>query len=296
MDSETASRYCQSQIDEWWLSGCGVIVHWSISTAPRESPERAALLTHLFFFCFLFFFFNVCVRRWSRQNNKKKQSKMYSPKWDRARRMMNFRMSDGCVSEKSEVRSWAVGRHLSTGEREKPLLISPSFVPLSHAHTSRTIPPRESVGLEVTSAQDTRTRPEPLANQLEPPPPSIAPRRALWKLERKRKRKKQTAPIRAVGSRVIITTRPALGAIFRFLFRICLLFFFCFFLLCQIPFFQSSSIYYNIRESCVKRLGCYALLHHWHASMNVLFYIRVARVRIPHCYVYCITSHSVSPC
>lgn len=295
MDSETASRYCQSQIDEWWLSGCGVIVHWSISTAPRESPERAALLTHLFFFCFLFFFFNVCVRRWSRQNNKKKQSKMYSPKWDRARRMMNFRMSDGCVSEKSEVRSWAVGRHLSTGEREKPLLISPSFVPLSHAHTSRTIPPRESVGLEVTSAQDTRTRPEPLANQLEPPPPSIAPRRALWKLERKRKKKTNGSHQSCRLSCYYYDTASPWGHFplpFSYLFVI---FFLFFFLLCQIPFFQSSSIYY-IRESCVKRLGCYALLHHWHASMNVLFYIRVARVRIPHCYVYCITSHSVSPC
>ena len=46
--------------------------------------------------------------------------------------------------------------------------------------------------------QDTRTQPVPLANQQEPPP-------NIGKLQ------KQTAPIRAVGSRVL-TTRQALGA------------------------------------------------------------------------------------
>lgn len=123
--------------------------------------------------------------------------------------------------------------------REERLL---SFVPLSHRHH-----PEETLGWLglLSEVQDTRTRREPPANQLEPP-----------------LKKKKTAPIRAVGSRAI-TTRPVPGAfsslpfyfIFFFSFYVCYLA-----LQFQIPFFFPNRVPCACL-SCVKLLAATPFPH-----------------------------------
>lgn len=132
MDSETASRLPVSNrrmmIERMWRY-CS-LEHFHRTTG--ESGTRGS--SHAPVFCFLFFFFNVCVRRWSRQKRlKKKQSKMYSPKWDRARRMMNLRMSDGRVRKK-----WGPllsGRKTLVDWREREAFAYFPFIRASKPHT-----------------------------------------------------------------------------------------------------------------------------------------------------------------
>lgn len=86
-------------VDVWWLSGCGVIVHWSISTPHHGSPEPGFSRT-----CFFF----QCVRNNEMITSNKRKIKRN-----------NRKIEMDCPRMNETV--WARGRHFSTDWNERRL-------------------------------------------------------------------------------------------------------------------------------------------------------------------------------